>query len=825
VHVLKFLKSIPQFIKRSLTVFIVHHAGMLRGDRKLTEQMFSDGAIKVLCCTATLAWGINLPAHSVVIKGTEVYNPEKGRAIDLSILDVCQIFGRAGRPQFDNSGEATMITTHEAYQRYIDKLIRAVPIESNFIKQLPDHLNAEIVGGTVASISDAVSWLEYTYLYVRMLRNPLAYGISADEKADDPRLHGRCAELITNAAKWLDENKMIRYAESGNLAATERGRVASNFYVQSESVAVFGEKMDMLYTTKDADILRIVSAASEFKNMRVRQEEQVELEKLMKDSDTCPMHLSGAGLDDAGKGLITGTADKTFVLMQAYISRAKVSSFTLMSDVNYISANAGRIARALFEMCLKGKKAAPALQLLRLAKSVDHQIWWFKTPLRQFEGELSETVLKRLEMHCTGKIFESTLTLLDLQPRELGQLCNFAKGGDTILGLIRALPRFEIECKLLPITTSVLRIRINLCSAFAWRVRWHGGAQSFWLWIENSADGRVLHYEQLTITKRLYPDPIIIETPLPTFGASNGEYTVRVIADSWIGVEHEIPVRFNASMMPKEESILTKLQDLTPLPVSALNNVTYEKLYPFTSFNPIQTQLFHVLYHTDAPVLLGAPTGSGKTIMAEIAILRMKQRNSNGICVYIAPLKALARERLREWKQKFGGAPLHWKVLELSGDTHYEPSMLERSDILVCTPEKWDLITRTWRGVKGKLFIKRVNLLVLDEVHLLGEERGAVLEAIVSRTRFISRLIQQEQGRESKLTRIIGLSTALANAVDLADWIGIHTKGIGRTVKRGLYNFHPSVRPVPITVHIQGFSGKHYCPRMATMNKYVMYWL
>lgn len=40
----------------------IHHAGMLRGDRKLTEQMFSDGAIKVLCCTATLAWGINLPA-------------------------------------------------------------------------------------------------------------------------------------------------------------------------------------------------------------------------------------------------------------------------------------------------------------------------------------------------------------------------------------------------------------------------------------------------------------------------------------------------------------------------------------------------------------------------------------------------------------------------------------------------------------------------------------------------------------------------------------------------------------------------------------------
>lgn len=77
----------------------IHHAGLLRGDRKLSELMFADGAIKVLCCTATLAWGVNLPAHSVVIKGTDVYNPVKGKNVDLSILDVQQIFGRAGRPQ------------------------------------------------------------------------------------------------------------------------------------------------------------------------------------------------------------------------------------------------------------------------------------------------------------------------------------------------------------------------------------------------------------------------------------------------------------------------------------------------------------------------------------------------------------------------------------------------------------------------------------------------------------------------------------------------------------------------------------------------------
>lgn len=59
--------------------------------------MFEADVTKVLCCTATLAWGVNLPAYAVVIKGTSVYDSGKGSAVDLSILDVLQIFGRAGR--------------------------------------------------------------------------------------------------------------------------------------------------------------------------------------------------------------------------------------------------------------------------------------------------------------------------------------------------------------------------------------------------------------------------------------------------------------------------------------------------------------------------------------------------------------------------------------------------------------------------------------------------------------------------------------------------------------------------------------------------------
>ncbi len=59
--------------------------------------------------------------------------------------------------------------------------------------------------------------------------------------------------------------------------------------------------------------------------------------------------------------------------------------------------------------------------------------------------------------------------------------------------------------------------------------------------------------------------------------------------------------------------------------------------------------------------------------------------------------------------------------------------------------------------------------------------------------------------------RLVGLSTAMANAHDISEWLDIPPDS--------LFNFKPSVRPVPLEVHIAGFPGKHYCPRMATMNK------
>ena len=96
-----------------------------------------------------------------------------------------QIFGRAGRPQFDTLGDATLITSHDDTMPYLNKLVRATPIKSNFIKQLADHLNVEIVGGTVTNVCEAVEWLHYKYLHVRMCKNSLVCATGSKQHKDD----------------------------------------------------------------------------------------------------------------------------------------------------------------------------------------------------------------------------------------------------------------------------------------------------------------------------------------------------------------------------------------------------------------------------------------------------------------------------------------------------------------------------------------------------------------------------------------------------------------------------------------------------------------
>lgn len=689
----------------------IHHAGMLRSDRSLSEQLFECGLVKVLCCTATLAWGVNLPAHTVIIKGTEMYDPERGGFVDLSILDVLQIFGRAGRPQYDSSGHAILITPHESLNNYLAKLSNQAPIESALIKSLADHMNAEIVNGTINNIKEAVAWLTYTFLFIRMKKNGLVYGIRHEEIYTDPQLEKKRFELVKTAAETLDNCMMARFDKrSGNLGVTDLGRIASHYYIKHTTIESFNRMLAPHLS--DPDAIHVLCSSSEFDSLKVRPEELTEIDKLQKSTF---MRVKVAADDVAGK---------VNVLLQSYLSRLRVDSFTLQSDTNYVAQNAGRICRALFEICLRKGWSSMSKYYLTLCKSIDRRVRLDHSPLRQFD-DIPVEILQKLEKARAGHQH-----LLDMTAAEIGELIRNHKMGPKVKDLVSKLPMLAVSTQVKPITKGILRLSLSLTMAFDWVDRYHGYAEPFWIWVEDSENEFIYHSEYVVLQRKDRHEAKVLEITIPVRDPLPTQYFVRVLSDVWVGCETVTPVSFRHLLMPQMMSnVHTDLLNLHPMPVTALKNPAYESLYNrrFSHFNPIQTQMFHTLYHTDRNVLVGAPTGSGKTITAELAILRQHRQNPRAKTVYVAPLRALARERLQDWQERLAGPPLNLKIVELTGEFTPEIGALWQADILIVTPEKWDSISRGWQR-RG--YVQAVGLVIIDEIHLLGVERGPVLEVI-----------------------------------------------------------------------------------------------
>ena len=784
--------------------FAIHHAGMTRSDRTLVEELFADGHIQVLVSTATLAWGVNLPAHTVIIKGTQIYNPEKGKWVELSPLDMMQMLGRAGRPQYDTYGEGVIITGHSELQYYLSLMNQQLPIESQLVAKLADNLNAEIVAGSVSNVREAAAWLGYTYLYVRMLRNPGLYGVAPDDKAADPLLLQRRLDLVHSAASLLDRHNLARYdRRTGVFQPTALGRVASHYYVVHSTIATFNEFLKP--TLSDIELFRLFSLAAEFRNIVVRQEEKEELRKL---ADKVPIPI---------KESLEEPSAKVNVLLQAYVSNLRLEGFALAADMVFVQQSAARLLRAIFEVCLRRGWAALANRALTLCKMVEHRQWQSASPLRQFStGGLADDVLRKLE-----KKDIAWERIVELKPGDLGELVRIPKLGKTIHRLVHALPRLELRASVAPITRSLLRVDLTLTPDFVWDAKAHSGAEGFLVVVEDADGDVVLHTEPFSLKARFAEEEHSLAFYVPVTEPLPPQYFVRVVSDRWLHSEALLPLPFRHLALPDKFAPHTELLDLAPLPLAALRSAEFEALYaagggggapPLTRFNPIQTQAFGALYEGDGNVLIAAPSGSGKTLCAEFALLRMWRGSPDARAVYVAPRAETARLRFDEWELKFG-AGLGKAVVELTGELAADLKLLERAHLVIATPRVWDAVSRRW---KKRRAVADVALFIADDLEAIGgggaggdggAVAGATYEVVVSRMRFVG----LQPGRTAPL-RLVGLCTSVANARDLGDWLGASSAAGGAT-----FNFHPTVRPVPLEIRLQGFDVANYAARLAAM--------
>ncbi len=151
-------------------------------------------------------------------------------------------------------------------------------------------------------------------------------------------------------------------------------------------------------------------------------------------------------------------------------------------------------------------------------------------------------------------------------------------------------------------------------------------------------------------------------------------------------------------------------------------------------------------------LLVCTPTASGKTLIAELAALKSIVEG-RGKSIYIVPLKALASEKYKDFKRKYGEIA---KIVLSIGDTDSADPYLAEYDLIIVTAEKLDSLIRHHAS-----WLSNVKTIIIDEIHLLNDpQRGPTLEVLIT---LLKELLKKSQ--------IIALSATIGNAQELAEWL------------------------------------------------------
>ena len=167
--------------------------------------------------------------------------------------------------------------------------------------------------------------------------------------------------------------------------------------------------------------------------------------------------------------------------------------------------------------------------------------------------------------------------------------------------------------------------------------------------VEDVDNENILHSEYFLLKQKFCEDEHLIKFYVPMFEPLPPQYFIRIVSDSWLNSETQLPVSFRHLILPEKYPLPTELLDLQSLPMSALRDSQYEHLYKsqFLYFNPIQTQVFNQVYNGDENVFVGAPAGSGKSVIAEFALMRLFSHYPEpdaAKAVYIAPYDCLVQQ-------------------------------------------------------------------------------------------------------------------------------------------------------------------------------------
>jgi antiviral helicase SLH1 len=397
----------------------LHHAGLVEADRQIVEELFTYNKIQVLVATATLAWGVNLPAHLVIVKGTQFFDAKIEGYRDMDLTDVLQMLGRAGRPQFDTSGIARIFTQDAKKSFYKYFLHTGFPVESSLHKVVDDHLGAEVSAGTITTKQDALDYLTWTFFFRRLHKNPTYYGLEIAAEEQDSLSAQEAAnqylvEIVDKSMAELTKSGCVVSHSNGDVDPTPLGKIASYYYLSHKTIRnLLGKaKRDASF----GDVLKWMSTATEYDELPVRHNEDlinIELSKAL------PLSAENFGVP------MWDPHVKAFLLIQAFMSRIELPITDYITDQNSVLDQAIRIMQASIDVLAELGYLKAVRMMISLMQSIKQARWLHDGTLAQLPGVAD---MERLEAEKTTIADVRNMNRRDLE--QLGRRLGVRKMDD-----------------------------------------------------------------------------------------------------------------------------------------------------------------------------------------------------------------------------------------------------------------------------------------------------------------------------------------------------------------------------------------------------------
>ncbi|KAE9393645.1 P-loop containing nucleoside triphosphate hydrolase protein [Gymnopus androsaceus JB14] len=363
----------------------VHHAGLTTDDRRTVEELFLNKILRIVIATTTLGCRT---AHTVVMKGVHTF--QNNSSVEYSDLDVMQMLGRAGRPQFDKDGMAIIMCESELENKYRALVQGKTVVESSLHTNLSEHINSEIGLGTISNVNSAKEWLKSSFLFQRIQKNPRHYSLGKD---DGQTWEDRVDDIVMQSIRNLRKSELITMEEGNDaIASTEYGDIMSKFYIRQKTMALI---LTIPERATMREILDVIASAEEFSDSRLRASEKSIYNQLRRHNDI---------RYEVKK--VERTSDKILLIIQAVLGGISLSQPEYKSgdsqphlEAYSVFRHLPRIARAVVEVSIAKRFGAPLKHGLELVRCFTAKAWEDRpVVLRQIES-IGEKSLKVLAEH------------------------------------------------------------------------------------------------------------------------------------------------------------------------------------------------------------------------------------------------------------------------------------------------------------------------------------------------------------------------------------------------------------------------------------------